>query len=169
MNPTMRFVVPAMVTVVCVWEGDLLQSRRTAGAAGQTPPRRDLQSDLSQYPDYPLGTVPVTPISPRFVIEHRSALHGKTVRIRGTVARVIGPNDEEPSSVAGVAPRPGRFAQPRIFLADSPAKDLAKNYEVVVLLREGDQGYPVGQLVDIEGTVDGNQSAVVVMRLYPDI
>jgi hypothetical protein len=165
----MRFFVLAMLTVVCVWGGSLFLSRRSVAGAGQAqPPRGRSQSDLSRYPDYPLGTMPTAPISPRFVIEHRSALNGKTVSIRGTVVRVIAPDDAEPSSAAGVAPRPGRFAQPRIFLADSGAKDLDKNHEVVVLLREGDKGYPVGQLVDIEGTVDGNQAAVVVRRLYPD-
>ncbi len=109
--------------------------------------------------------MPAAPISPRFVIEHRSALHGKTVGIHGTVVRVVTPED---GVSGGVTPRPGGFPQPRIFLADSAAKDLDKNYEVMMLLREGDKGYPVGQVVDIEGTVDGNHSAVVVKRMYRD-
>ena len=113
--------------------------------------------------------MPTGSISPRFAVEHRSALHGKTVRIRGTVVRAITPDAAASSSGGGgVAPRPGRFAQPRIFLADSPAKDLDKNHELAVLLREGDNGYPVGQLVEIVGTVDGNPAAVVIFRLYRD-
>lgn len=153
MNPSMLFSVVAVITLSC-----------THGA-GQVQPGNPSQSDLSKYADEPLGTVPATPISPRFVIEHRSALHGKVVKIRGTVVRVIGPDDPAPSSGTGVTPRPGRFAQPRIFLADSAARDLDKNYELTVLLREGDKGFAVGQVVEVEGTVDGNRNAVVVRRL----
>lgn len=164
-----RFLVLTALSLVCVGRGLLLLSQRSVAVAGQVQPARGpLQSDLSKYPDHPLAAVLTGSISPRFVVEHRSALHGKTVSVRGTVVRVVAPDDAGPSSGGGVAPRPGRFAQPRIFLADSLAKDLDRNHELVVLLREGDRGYPVGQLVEIEGTVDGNPAAVVVRRLYPD-
>jgi hypothetical protein len=148
-----RFLLLALLTLVFFWGGTV---------RGLSP------SDLSGYPDHPLEKLPTAPITPRFVVEHRSALHGKTVNVRGTVVRVITPEGTQPSTPGGVAPRPGRFAQPRVFLADSQAKDQDRNHELVVLLREGDSGYPVGQLVEIEGTVDGNPAAVVVRRLYPD-
>jgi hypothetical protein len=151
-----------LLIAVCAW-GSWLLPRQSQ------PPRGSLQSGLSQYPDHPLNKMPTEPISPRFLIEHRSALHGKTVKVRGTVVRVLTSDDAAPSSPGSVTPSPGRFAQPRLFLADSPAKDRDKNYDLVVLLREGDKGYPVGQLVEIKGTVDGNQAAVVVSRSYPDI
>jgi hypothetical protein len=154
MNPTTRFFMLAVLAVA-------------GAAAGQAqPPRGSSQMDLSQYPDNPLDAMPAASISPRFLIEHRSALHGKAVRVRGTVVRVVTPDDAAPSG--GVTPRPGGFPQPRIFLADSAAKDLDKNYEVMVLLREGDKGYPAGKVVDIEGAVDGNRAAVVVKRVYRD-
>ena len=155
MNPTTHFFVLAVLTVAGAAAGQAVQPR------GSSP------MDLSRYPDNPLGAMPTAAISPRFLIEHRSALHGKTVRIRGTVVRVVTPDDAAPSG-GGVIPRPGGFPQPRIFLADSAAKDLDKAYEVMVLLQEGDKGYPAGQVVDIEGTVDGNRAAVVVKRVYRD-
>ena len=137
----------------------------TVGATRKTmTPQAD--TAVSKRPDYPLDAVPTTPVSPRFVVEHRSALNGRTVTIRGTVVRVVSPEDLDSPPAGGVTPSPGAYPQPRIFLSDSPAQ-AADATEVMVRLREGDRSYQVGQLIEVEGIVEASRVALTVRRVYP--
>jgi hypothetical protein len=40
---------------------------------------------LYRCPDYPLSAIPTTPISVKYLVEHRSALNEKTVSLTGSI------------------------------------------------------------------------------------
>ena len=120
------------------------------------------QASLDAIPDRPLEASPSAPISPRFVIEHRSALNGRLVTVRGMVVGTVAPDTGSPRT-GGVTPSPSQHPQPRIRLADADDRDRDVLYDLTVLLPEGHEGYPGGQLVTVSGTVDGNRRAVVLM------
>ncbi|NTV81291.1 MAG: hypothetical protein HGA24_07710 [Candidatus Aminicenantes bacterium] len=48
-------------------------------------PEDPQQIGLAPYPDEPLTAIPTEPISVKELVEHRSALNGQTVRVRGVV------------------------------------------------------------------------------------
>ncbi len=123
------------------------------------------QMEISSLPDYPVDVMPTTPVSPQFVLEHRSALHGKTIRIRGTVLRMIGPDNFHPGG--GVTPLPGGNPQPRLFLAAGPAGIGEPDRELMLLLREGDKGVPEGEIIEVDALVEASRVAVVATRIYP--
>ncbi len=126
-----------------------------AGAANSN------QSGLKKYPDRPLAAIPRQAVSLRYIVEHRSALNGKTITVRGFVARALWPATENVSSGEQSMANP----QPRIFLADSLRKGRDKNYEVMVLVREDDNRYLVGQKVKLKVRVDSGQAAVVLRKV----
>jgi hypothetical protein len=155
------FSVLAVVTVWSCSQQPASAGQASAGAAQMGEPSK---SGLSHVPDRPLTATPTAAVTPRFVIEHRSALNGRTVKVKGKVTRWIAPKSSDPAPGDSVLPQPGAFPQPRVFLADSASSDRDRTYDLVVLLREGDQGFTIGDDVEIEGVVDGNQQAVVVRR-----
>jgi hypothetical protein len=120
--------------------------------------------NLTQYPDQPLTAMPIAPVSPRFVVEHRSALNGKAVTVRGFIVRVITPDGD--SARPGKAPASGGNPQPRLFVAESADAGRDRAFDLPVLLREGDTAYRVGDSVEVTGTVDGNVGAIVVNKHY---
>jgi hypothetical protein len=158
MNATTPLIVTALVLVGC-----------TVNTSGPTPVQQMptiRQVDVSGMPDYPLDNVPTTPVSPQFVLEHRSALNGTTVRLRGTVVRMIGP-DGGSSPTGGVAPLPGAHIQPRVFLAAGPAVGGQTAPELMLLLKEDDPGFPAGQIIEVDAAVEASAVAIVVTRVYP--
>jgi hypothetical protein len=121
-----------------------------------------LDSYLSKYPDRSLRSTPTQPVSPRFVVEHRSALNGKTITLRGVVVQAIFPGTGNATSGEQSMANP----QPRVFVADNLRKRRDKNYDVMVLLREGECNSDVGQSLEIKVKVDATKSVIVLRKLY---
>jgi hypothetical protein len=159
MNLKPLVILPALVAAACL-RGNAQPATPTSAGASQ---QGSTQMDLSRVADLPLDAVPATPVAPRFVLEHRSALHDKTITVKGTVIRAVGPITSGPPG--GTTPPPGANPQPRVFLVESPAK-ANDPFELMVLLREGDDGYAVGRAVEIEGVVETGPGAVVLRRQY---
>ena len=122
---------------------------RTASAAEPSDPS---QSGLSDYPDRPVDETPRTPVTPRFVVEHRTALKGKEVTVRGLVVVV--------------APVPPGSARPRFFMAETSEPGRDQNYDLMVILAEDDDGYAVGDEVEVKGTVESSKVAVYLRKSY---
>jgi hypothetical protein len=161
MNLRPLILVPALVTAACL-RGSAQPATLTSADAAQQAAAR---TDLSRVEDHPLDSVPSTPVTPRFVLEHRSALDGKTVKVKGTVIRTGGRVAAGNPPPGGTTPMPGGNPQPRVFLAESPAKT-DDPYELMVLLREGDDGPAVGETLEVEGVVESGPGAVILRRLY---
>jgi hypothetical protein len=126
-------------------------------AVSSVVPADPATSGLYNYPDKPLDSIPSAPISVRYLVEHRSALNGQVVQVRGVVlATLLGEK--------ACPPGMGMCAQPSLFLADTSAADRDKNYDVRVLVSEQEQesDYPVGGTVEIPGVVLGDKSTVVL-------
>lgn len=121
---------------------------RTAQAPG---PHAPAQAGLSGYPDQSLDETPRAPVTPRFVVEHRTALGGKDVTVRGRVVLVAG--------LAG-------SALPRIFVAETREPGRDKNYDLMVLLSEDDDSYAAGDEVELRGTVESSKAAVYLRKSY---
>lgn len=115
---------------------------------------------LSDYPDTKLKQIPAAPVTTDFVVEHRSALNGKQIQVSGIVVAL--PNNSGASDQSGVLPIANANPQPRIFLASSDRKQRDKNYDLMVLLPEGDIKYALGQTVLVTGIVDGSRNAVLL-------
>jgi len=111
---------------------------------------------LAGYPDRPLPRAVPAPVSPAFLVEHRTALDGKTIRVRGVVVGFVGgetgAGDAQP--------------QPRLVLAGTADRDRDKNYDVPVLLGEGARAgaFKEGETVVITGVVSASRFAVAVRR-----
>lgn len=118
-------------------------------------------SQLARYPDKPIGTLPAQPVSMHYVVEHRSALNGKTITVKGIVANTVWPSTGNPSSGEPSMSNP----QPRIFLADNLRRRRDKNFDLMVLLREGERIYVIGQGVKIKVRVDSNRTAVMMRKV----
>ena len=103
------------------------------------------------------------PISPTFLITHRTALKDKVVRVRGVI---VGAVNTEAGVSGGHVPGANANPQPRIFRADSARKERDKSYDLMVLLREGDVKYRVGATVEITGTVETGRAAVYLRKNY---
>lgn len=124
-------------------------------------PEDPSSAGLYAYPDEPLGSVPATPTSISFLVEHRSALNGKTVRLRGVVVTTL-------LGEKACPPDRGMCAQPSLFLADTDAQDRDPNYDVRVLVgeREQEADYPPGKLVDIPVMVQADRTALILQKVY---
>ena len=118
------------------------------------------ETGLAKYPDETLASVPATPITVKFLVEHRSALNGKTVTVKGTVVNIM----------LGDAPcRPdlGSCGKQKIFLADTKNENRNKDYDLVVFVDENDmRGYTVGKIVEVRGVVASNKMAVSLSKIY---
>ena len=101
------------------------------------------------------------PISVSYLIEHRSALNGQTVRVKGLVLGMM-------LGDKACLPDRGMCAQPSIFLADTVENTKNPHYDLRVLVseQEREEDYKLGQLVEVRGTVYGDRTAVVFSKLY---
>ncbi len=118
---------------------------------------------LSKYPDLPLDSVPSEPINVKFLAEHRTALDGKTITVKGVVVRAI--LGEEACPVCKTEPCPGApCMRPRIFLADSSDENRDKNYDLIILVGDKD-AYKVGQTVEINGIVEASKIEVMMIKV----
>jgi hypothetical protein len=140
-----------------------LSSGSAPGESGEaTAPDNRSSVGLSHYPDNPLRVTPTEPITVTYLLEHRSALNGKMVRVRGVVVRTLLGEAACPSGAAGVPP--GACAQPSIYLTDEGKEPREANDDLRVLISASETGYQVGQVVMIQGTVFGSPSAVLLVK-----
>lgn len=116
---------------------------------------------LAPYPDLSITSIPEESVSVKFVIEHRSALNDKSIKVRGVVVETL-------LGEKACPPDRGMCAQPRIFLADTAGEDRDKLYDLTVIVNEEEQerNYPIGKTIETQGTVDGSKTAVVVRKTY---
>ncbi len=132
---------------------------------GIVKPSDPNKEGLAAVADLPLAKI-ISPLSVKDVIEHRSALNGKIITIKGVVVEAIlgekaCPADKGENNV----PPLGGCAQPRIFLAD--AKDTTdSNARVMILVREDENQYEVGESVKVTGSISGSKVAVVMNKIY---
>lgn len=115
---------------------------------------------LSAYPDRPLAALPVAPISVRELIEHRSALNDRIVRVRGVVVATLLGDQACPSDR-------GACAQPSLFLADTTQAGRDPHYDLRVLVSEAEieEDYPIGATVELRVRVYGDRAAVVGQKI----
>ncbi len=120
------------------------------------------KTGLSPYPDLSITSLPKESVSVKFVVEHRSALDGKTVQVRGVVVGTLLGEKACPSS--GMS---GMCAMPRIYLSDTSAENRDKAYDLTVLVTEdGQEGdYSVGKIIEVQGIVAGSKSGVVIRKV----
>lgn len=116
---------------------------------------------LAPYPDLPLTSISQQPLSVKFVVEHRSALNGKTISIRGiVVATLLGEK--------ACPPDRGMCAQPSIFLADTTDKNRNPLYDLQVRIGEEEQekSYLIGKTTELQVVVDGGKVHIVARKTY---
>lgn len=131
---------------------------------GTANPASQSKSGLDNRPDYPLKNVPQGPISPKFLINHRTALKGKVVRVRGIVVAAPGPANVPPADGATLIANAN--PQPRIFLADTTGEKRDRSYDLTVMLREGDDKFAIGARVVVTGVVEAGHNVVYLRRTY---
>lgn len=121
-------------------------------------------SKPEEYPMYSVPDLPITgqlpsPATVRWVVEHRSALNGRTISVRGVVVQLV----ENPKCAEG-SPCVGMYVQPGIMLADTadPARD--QRYDLRVSLNTEPAGYVIGSTVIVTGEVAGSRILDVTLR-----
>lgn len=117
------------------------------------------EQGLAPYPDLKIEEEIPAPMTVKYLIEHRSALNGKTVRVRGiVVANWL--TMKCPEIVMFLCP------QPRIFLADSAEEGRNPHYDLDVYVGEEARGedYPTGKTAEITGEVNGYNTGVSLLK-----
>lgn len=113
---------------------------------------------LSTLPDKSLEKIPSGPLSPSFIIEHRSYLNGKKINIQGVVVDTFLGEEACP-------PGRGMCGMPSLYIADSLDEN-RDNYKVRILMSEDDQNYNVGDKIEFSVLVDGNKAGLVLVKVY---
>jgi len=125
-----------------------------------------LEQGLTSYSDLSLDSIPKTAISVKYLVEHRSALNGKEVKVKGVIVR---------TQLEGVDCQEGEpcllvYPQPRIFIADTVEESRDKNYDLPVILSfelsEEENRYAVGQTLEMKVTVIGTKESVNLVKYY---
>jgi hypothetical protein len=111
-------------------------------------------------PDLPLSAAPTKAVDVRFVVEHRSALNGRTLRVHGIVAAAL-------LGDAACPPDRGMCMQPSIILSESgPGKNRpACSVRILVPRDAKTQDYPVGKALEVRATVDGHAKGVALTKV----
>ncbi|MEW6402540.1 MAG: hypothetical protein AB1649_12125 [Chloroflexota bacterium] len=115
---------------------------------------------LAAYPDKPLATLPTGPISVKDLVEHRSALNGRTVWLRGVVVGTL-------LGEKACPPDRGLCAPPSIFLAETTDINRNPHYDVHILVSETEQeaDYPIGEMIELPVKVQGNKTGLSLQRV----
>lgn len=116
---------------------------------------------LALYPDLTITSLPTESVSVKFIVEHRSALNSKSIKVRGIIVGTL-------LGERACPPDRGMCAQPSIFLADTTEESRNKLYDLRVLVNEEGQekNYPVGKTIEIQIVVNGSKVAVVAHKAY---
>jgi len=117
---------------------------------------------LSPYPDRPIDEPLVEPLSVTYLIEHRSALNGQTVRVKGLLAGML-------LGEKACPPDRGMCAQPSLFLTDTLEPTRNPHYDLRVLVGEAEheEDHRLGDMLEVRGTVYGDHASIVFTKLYP--
>ena len=131
-----------------------------ASARGSTAQYQNQMESESLGPDLPLSSVPSGAVGVRFVVEHRSALNGRTVRVRGVVAAALLGN-------AACPPNRGMCMPPSVVLAESESckNQSACSVRVVLHKQTKQQDYLVGRAAEVLATVDGHMTGVTLSKV----
>jgi hypothetical protein len=115
---------------------------------------------LSAYPDLELSTGFIEPVSVKFLVDHRSALNGKTITVRGVVVSTL-------LGEKACPPDRGMCAQSSVFLADTMSSSRDKAYDLKILVKEGEMesNYPIGTTVNIRISVVGDTLSVIASKV----
>ncbi|MBI1972866.1 hypothetical protein HYS50_02590 [Candidatus Woesearchaeota archaeon] len=140
-------------------------SREIKPAVRVTIVQNNQNGGLANYPDLPLADIPPI-LSVKEVVEHRSALHGKTITVSGFVIETLLGGESCPSSAGNNVQTliPGSCAQPRIKVADTLDQSRDLKYDVIILVSEEEEGYSVGQPVEVKGIVFASKVAVYLEK-----
>jgi hypothetical protein len=140
---------------------DISSIKRAEGStgAGTVQPEDQNKIGFAPYPDYPLGSIPSTPISIKYLVEHRSALDGKTITVRGIVVGII-------SKEVACPPDRGACGAPMIFLADSAKTDRNKYLDLEIIVSEEERGYILNKNVEVKVIVSGSKTGVSLAKVY---
>lgn len=116
---------------------------------------------LAPFPDLPLSSLPQQPLSIKFVVEHRSALNGRTILTSGVIVGTL-------LGEKACPPDRGMCAQPSIFLADTAGENRNKLYDLRVIVGEEEQekSYPIGKTIGLQVVIDGSKVAVIARKTY---
>ncbi|HXM63903.1 MAG TPA: hypothetical protein VN950_23785 [Terriglobales bacterium] len=151
------FSLTAMVafTAQVTPTGGAPQSRPTQSSTAQVQPETKTLG-----PDLPLSAMPTRPAGVCFVVEHRSALNRRTVRVHGIVAAAL-------LGAAACPPDRGMCMPPSIILSESePGKNRpACSVRILVSKDAKQQDYPIGKAAEVRATVDGHATGVVLTRV----
>ncbi len=130
-----------------------------------TEPVDPTKAGFAPYPDLPLDTISSEPMNIKFIVEHRSALNGETVTVRGFIVDVMTQEEACPSG----PPYVGFCGQPGIFLADTMDENRDKYLDIRVLLNEDDETYSeddIGEFVEVKVVVAGSKTSLDLMKVY---
>lgn len=132
-------------------------------STGTIVPEDPAKVGLTQVPDLPIDKGLTEPLTVSFVVEHRSALNEKTIRVKGQVKGALLGKDACPGiTKEGVGV--GMCGQPTVTLSDPENQDYRYVLPVTVGEDEGYDLYPIGGMVEITGTVNGNNLAVLMFK-----
>ena len=129
--------------------------------SGTVTPEDPNKIGLASYPDLSLTSLPKEPMSVKFVVEHRSALNGKSITVRGVVvATVLGEK--------ACPPDRGMCAEPSIYLADTTDGSRNNLYDLRVLVSQEEKeiNYSIGKTLVLQVAVNGSKVAVVARKTY---
>ncbi|GEM_PF-3539250 len=133
------------------------------GVIKPTDPNKE---GLATVADLPLAKI-ITPLSVKDVIEHRSALKGKTITVKGYIVEAILGEEACPTNTGNSQlETPGGCAQPRIIIADTLDKTRDIKYDLIILVGEDEKSYTKNQLVEVKAIVDASKVAVVLNKVY---
>lgn len=142
---------------------DVISIKKVAGGdesgTGTVQPEDPNKIGFAPYPDYPLTSIPSAPITVKYLVEHRSALDGKTITVRGVVVGIL-------SQEAACPPGRGACGAPMIFLADSTKTDRDKYLDLGVVVSEEERGYTVGKNAEVMVVVSGSKTALNLAKVY---
>jgi len=128
-------------------------------SVGIVQPEDPNKIGFAPYPDYSLDSIPSTPISVKYLVEHRSALDGKTITVRGVVVGIL-------SKEAACPPDRGACGAPMIFLADSAKTDRDKYLDLGIIVSEEEEGYIINKNAEVKVIVSGSKTGVSLAKVY---
>lgn len=140
---------------------DVISIKKIEAGTSTVQPEDPNKADLVSYPDLPLISLSQQPFSIKSIVEHRSALNGKTISIRGVII----------STLLGEKACPhdrGMCVQPSIFLADTTDKNRNALFDLRVLVSEEEQekNYAIGKIVDLQVVINSSKVSVVAQKTY---
>jgi hypothetical protein len=116
---------------------------------------------LAKYKDIKIDSLPSKAVSPKYIVEHRTALNDKIITVSGVIVSVNQPATDN-SAAGGV--RSMANPQPRIFIADNAKNSRDKNRDMMVIVEEGNN-YSVGQKVTLKVKVSSSKVAVMLQKI----